>query len=122
MAKRGTKELPRTSDLFPQKRIQKIEVWIDKADDLRAQITEAKEKLKNAEFKLKEALHEHAAGIQQERTEDGGTRLLYERGTYKAEAKHGKETVNYTRSGEAKSTLPSEDSGDNGGDAEADQS
>jgi hypothetical protein len=123
MARRGTKEIPGTENLFPQKRIQKIEVWIDKADDLRAQIGEAKEKLENAEFKLREALHEHANGVQQEQTDDGARVLRYERGTYKAEAKHGKETVNYTRSGEAKTTLPAEsESGDEGGDVEADVS
>jgi predicted nucleic acid-binding Zn-ribbon protein len=120
MARRGTKEIPGTENLFPQKRIQKIETWIDRADALRAQITEAKEKLKNAEFKLREALHEHAAGVQQEQTEDGGRVLRYERGTYAAEAKHGRETVNYTRAGEAKTTLSVESNGaDEGSDEEA---
>jgi len=90
-------------NMFPQKRIPAIERWIIKADEKRTMVATLKDELKNAEFKLKEAIHANEADVAREATDDGGTVLKYERGTYKAEAKRGKETVNYTRGGEAKS-------------------
>ena len=90
-------------EMFPQKRVAAVERAVDKCDNIRSQITEHKAQLKNAEFKLKETLHANAADLINEQTEDGGRVIKYERGIYKATAKHGKESVTYTRAGEAKS-------------------
>lgn len=89
-------------DLFPQKRVAQIETWINKAEAIRDRLNTEKEALHNAEFKLNEALHANVADIVREKTEDGGEVLKYERGGYKASAKHGKQTLTYTRNADAK--------------------
>lgn len=104
MAKKANQE-----EMFPQPRIAGIENWIDKTDDIRATIGGLKEDLKNAEYKLREALHRNKEKCQVETSEETGTEIRYERGTYKASAKFGKETVTYTRAGEAKSKEPAAD-------------
>jgi hypothetical protein len=89
-------------DMFPQKRIAQIETWINKAEAIRERLNTEKEALKNAEFKLNEALHANKTDIIVENTEDEGIVLKYERGGYKASAKHAKQTLTYTRNADAK--------------------
>lgn len=88
------KSEPKNEELFPQKRIPAIESAIVAADKKRAEIEEQQEivaglqeELKPLERDLKEALHKYDGQVDQQKTEGGDLRLIYEHGEYRAEVK-----------------------------------
>lgn len=87
---------------FDQKRVGRVETWIDKCDSTREGIREMKKTLKTQEYKLGEAMHASEADVDHQESEDGDKLLVYKRGDYKAVVKRGREVVNYKRGKESK--------------------
>lgn len=93
---------PKQDDMFPQKKIATVEKWADKVQEKRELIAGLKDEKRNAEFKLVEAIHANEASLDQQKSEDGDTLLIYKRGDYTVIAKRGKEKVNVKIGAESK--------------------
>lgn len=79
---------------FSQPKIAMIEKWAGKYDAIREEINEKGEALDNAEFKLRELMHQFEADVDKRPTDDGGIELVYKRADFNVVVKRGKEKVN----------------------------
>jgi hypothetical protein len=93
-------------EMFQQKRIPAIETQSKKYDDARAAIEDLKGVMANAELKLGELLHIHAADVDHQEDRKGCKLLVYERGNYRAWAKQGKESIGVAVAKSAKGAGP----------------
>jgi gas vesicle protein len=91
---------------FEQEKINEIETWADKFDDTRSTIDGLNEELKNAEFKLKEAMHANEAKLGKQVQPGKGKVLVYEKNGYKVKVKEKGEAVNVKISDKQKGTAP----------------
>lgn len=94
---------------FEQKRVPAIERWAAKYDQTRESINGLTEELKNREFKLREAVHEHEAEVDHQESEDGDELLIYKRGDVNVVVKRGKEKVNVKIGEKLKGEPPEEE-------------